>query len=175
MTTETLARFLLFPLAFAMTLALAPVRPASAQAFGGDFDEDGVADAEDLCPDTPAGDLVDAEGCSLCPCEAAIDDSPWGSHQTYMRCVITSARRLRTERQLTRRTMRAAIKRARKSTCGNDAMTRCCVYPSLDSDAEVIVGQCRMLTPERCDALGTLVDLAEDMGAGSCLPNPCNF
>ena len=50
----------------ALTLA------AAAPAFGGcsgDADCDGVLDAFDVCPTTPALELVDTSGCSLCPCE----------------------------------------------------------------------------------------------------------
>lgn len=175
MTTETLARLLLFPLAFAMTLALAPAHRVEAQVIAGDVDEDGVTDTADLCPDTPAGDLVDTDGCSVCPCDEAIDGTPWGSHSAYVQCVVAHARRLRGAGQMGRRPMRAAIKRARKATCGNDTVTRCCVYPSLDSLDEVIVGHCRVVAPETCEALALQVDAAEDMGPGSCLPNPCNF
>src|SRR6059036_2135454 len=105
MKTDTLARFLLFPLAFAMTLAFAPARPAAAQLLD-DFDEDGVLDQLDQCPDTPAGDLVDSEGCSYCPCEGAYDGSAWPSHQEYVDCTTKAAHRMRTDHQLTRKVMR---------------------------------------------------------------------
>ena len=173
MKIETLARLLLFPLAFAMTLALAPAHLAQAQALDGDLD--GVDDATDQCLDTPAGDLVDATGCSVCPCEGSVDGTPWAAHKAYVDCVVGAAHTMRAARELTRKEMKAAVKRARKSTCGTVEMTRCCVYPSLDTDADVIVGRCRLTTVDVCDQLTVEMDNAEDAGPGSCMPNPCVF
>lgn len=50
-----------------------------------DSDDDGVEDEFDDCPDTPAGAIADAKGCSLdqlCPCEG-----PWRNHGEYVRCL----------------------------------------------------------------------------------------
>ena len=175
MKTETLARFLLFPLAFAMTLALAPARSSYAQVPGGDVDGDGVLDVDDQCPDTDLGDLVGADGCSLCPCNVASDGSEWTSHKEYVACVSAGAKSMKHTGLLTRKAMRDAVKRAKKSTCGSNVVTRCCVYTNLSSDADVIMGKCRMITPDECDGLSLEVDDAEDIGPGSCLPNPCEF
>ena len=177
MKIETLARLLLFPLAFAMTLALAPSRSALAQDFPGDLDQDGVLDLADRCPDTPAGDLVDPTGCSECPCEGSVGGTPWASQRAYVLCVVRAAHRQRAVREITRKEMKAAVKRARKTTCGNAALTRCCVYSDSDlsSDADQIVGTCRLTTADACDNLTDQFALAEDTGAGSCLPNPCVF
>ena len=173
MKTDTLARLLLFPLAFAMTLALAPAQSAHTQALDGDLD--GVDDTVDQCLDTPAADLVDDSGCSVCPCEASLDATPWPSHKAYVNCVVGAAHRMRSTRELTRKEMKSAVRRARRSTCGDGEMTRCCVYPSLDSDADVIVGRCRLTTVDACDQLTIDLDNAEDAGPGSCMPNPCVF
>jgi hypothetical protein len=65
--------------------------------------------------------------------------------------------------------MRAAIRRARRSTCGDPSRTVCCVYAG-DEDE---VGECRIMTIERCEALWERSDYVEDMGPGGCQPNPC--
>lgn len=173
MKIETLARLLLFPVAFAMTLALAPAQSVQAQVL--DDDLDSVDDTVDQCLDTPAGDLVDGSGCSICPCEGSLDVTPWASHKAYVDCVVDAAHTMRAARELTRKEMKAAVRRARKSTCGTAEMTRCCVYPSLDSDADVIVGRCRLTTIDTCDELMVEMDAAEDAGPGSCMPNPCVY
>ncbi len=54
-----------------------------------DQDDDGVDDSEDLCPDTPAGAVVDADGCDG---EQSVDlecppDDAWASHGAYVSCV----------------------------------------------------------------------------------------
>jgi len=69
--------------------------------------------------------------------------------------------------------MRAALRAARLSTCGNLDLTRCCVYQSDNDD----VGRCRMMSPDACDALDRQMENggADDMDSGSCLPNPCAF
>ena len=74
-----------------------------------------------------------------------------------------------------RRAMRAAVRRARNASCGNAALTRCCVYVHLDLSADTNVGECRMISAEECDALTEQVDWSEDVGGGSCTPNPCQF
>jgi len=51
----------------------------------GDCDGDGVPDAQDVCPHTPPGTIVNTNGCSiaqLCPCRGA-----WESNREYVQCV----------------------------------------------------------------------------------------
>lgn len=53
--------------------------------FQQDSDQDGVLNNHDHCPGTPAGQTVDANGCSiaqLCPCAG-----PWKNHGKYVSCV----------------------------------------------------------------------------------------
>src|SRR5438093_13375158 len=72
------------------TLTLA----AAAPAFGGcsgDADCDGVLDAFDLCPTTPALELVSTSGCSLCPCEWPASGGAWPNHTAYVNCVSAVA------------------------------------------------------------------------------------
>ena len=54
-----------------------------------DDDDDGVENTEDLCPDTPAGEVVDADGCSggqAVDLECPPDDA-WANHGSYVSCV----------------------------------------------------------------------------------------
>src|SRR5712692_2060500 len=56
-----------------------------------DADGDGVPDSRDLCPNTPKGDVVDADGCSidqLCPCRGS-----WKNHGEFVDCVASQASR----------------------------------------------------------------------------------
>ena len=140
-----------------------------------DDDGDGVSDEIDECLDTPPADLIDEAGCSVCPCDGTADGAPWASHQAYVACVKSAARAQREAGALPRRAMRAAIKAARSSTCGTDALTRCCVFEDIDEDAEEVWGRCRTMTERACEDLGDRIDWTEDMGGGSCVPNPCLF
>jgi hypothetical protein len=54
-----------------------------------DTDGDGVADDADACAETPTGEIVDADGCSIaqiCPCE-----NGWKNHGGYVSCVSNAA------------------------------------------------------------------------------------
>jgi hypothetical protein len=138
-----------------------------------DLDGDGVADAVDQCPDTPAGDLVDGNGCSVCPCDAPAGGTAWASHRAYVACVLTAAKERRAAGRLAATGIRAAVRHARSSTCGNPLLTRCCIYAT----AADTVGRCRMMTADACDALDASghVDSADDVDPGSCSPSPCPF
>lgn len=155
--------------------ALMLARPVLAAGTVDDLDEDGVADDVDACLDTPAGDLVDPEGCSVCPCEGPSDEQAWSSRQEYQLCVSGEVRSRKRSGAMSRKDARAAIKNARKASCGDVALTRCCIYPSDQDDAETIVGQCKITTVDKCDQLSEQLDWAEDADPGSCLPNPCIF
>ncbi|HTD66196.1 MAG TPA: Ig-like domain-containing protein [Candidatus Limnocylindria bacterium] len=50
-----------------------------------DSDGDGVADVRDRCANTPSGQVVNENGCSIaqiCPCAG-----PWRNHRQYVKCV----------------------------------------------------------------------------------------
>ena len=159
-------------LVFAAALVLAATRPAAAQV-DADTDGDGVADSLDQCPDTPTGDLVDTNGCSVCPCDGTADGNAWTSHQAYIACVVGEVKTRRAASTMMGRAARAAIKTAKRSSCGNENLTRCCVYANFDDD----VGSCHLMAPDACDALDSRLDdgEADDIGGGSCLGNPCAF
>jgi len=56
-----------------------------------DEDCDGVLNDDDLCPMTPAGEIVDPDGCSidqLCPCDGPKNRTKaWKNHGKYVSCV----------------------------------------------------------------------------------------
>jgi hypothetical protein len=122
---------------------------------------------------TRAADDPVAELAAACPCDATATGTTWVSHGQYVACVAREARQLRTEGILDPKQGRAAMRAARQSTCGNPALTRCCVYQSDDDN----VGRCRMMSPDACDALDAQMNQggADDMDSGSCVPNPCPF
>ena len=159
-------------LVLAGVLALATVRPAAAQV-DTDADGDGVTDVLDQCPDTPTGELVETDGCSVCPCDEAADGGAWTSHQAYVGCVVGEVKARRAAGEMRGRAARAAIKTAKRSSCGNENLTRCCVYANFDDD----VGSCHLMAPDACTALDDRLDdgEADDIGGGSCLGNPCAF
>jgi hypothetical protein len=123
-----------------------------------DADGDGVPDRDDACPGTPPGELVDARGCSVCPCARPRDAARWSSHAAYVRCVRTELLRRRGGGRLDRRTERAALDVARRSSCGHSGATRCCT-----------AGRCRIQSVATCAARAGAVDA----GPGRCVPSPC--
>ena len=55
-----------------------------------DADADGVPDSLDLCPGTPAGAIVDADGCSIdqiAPCSGPASGGTWKNHGQYVSAV----------------------------------------------------------------------------------------
>jgi hypothetical protein len=128
----------------------------------GDADGDGVLDAVDACPGTPAGDLVDTRGCSLCPC-----DGRWGSRSAYVQCVRTQGRTLVAAGVLSSEELRAAVSAARRASCGVASTTRCCVVRSGGGRA-----RCRVLDSDAC-ALRAAAGLGLDVGPGSCTRARC--
>jgi hypothetical protein len=135
----------------------------------GDADADGVTDVLDACPGTPAGDLVDASGCSVCPCAAMRDGTPWPSRNAYLRCVRTELRGRAEGGAVSRTSLRGLSRQMRLSTCGRATMTRCCVYAAPDG----AVGSCRVIRAWRCDAGRLGAHHAWDAGPGLCAPSPC--
>jgi hypothetical protein len=81
-----------------------------------DADEDGVNDADDECPQTQAGAIVDADGCSVddrCPCDGA-----WQHHGNYVSCVRTATSVLLDAGLITGRQRGALVSAAARSDCG---------------------------------------------------------
>jgi len=135
---------------------------------GGDSDGDGVPDARDACAGTPPGDVVDASGCSLCPCAGPRGGGRWRSRSAYLRCVRGPAKLRVALGVLGRHERRSALERARQSSCGRAAATRCCLY----TGANDVTGRCRVMRGAAC-ATHVSTGAAADPGPGSCMPSPC--
>jgi len=81
-----------------------------------DADGDGVEDSIDLCPNTPAGVIVNDTGCSigqLCPCEA-----PWRNHGEYIKAVVGIAEDFRKAGLITTSEQKSVVLEAASSGCG---------------------------------------------------------
>jgi hypothetical protein len=153
-------------LGFAALLACAPC--ARAQDLT-DEDLDGVPDEVDECLDTPVGDFIDALGCSVCDCEATAAGDSWASRQAYFRCVLAEGKARKEAGRLTSKELRAVLKRARASSCGDEDLTRCCVWKAENGE-----GRCRVMAWDKCDYEILHAYDAVDWDVGSCLPDPCN-
>src|SRR5438067_10597091 len=114
--------------AWSLVIVGALTLTAAAPAFGGcsgDADCDGVLDAFDVCPTTPALELVSTSGCSLCPCEGPAAGGTWATHTAYVNCVTAVANQLYLAHTLSKTRKTAVITHAQKSTCGT-ANILCC-------------------------------------------------
>jgi len=88
-----------------------------------DSDGDGVPDDEDLCPDTPAGAIVDAQGCSivqLTPCAGPRSGGDWENHGRYVSAVAEAADAFLAAGLITEEQKEAIIAAAAGSNCGRN-------------------------------------------------------
>jgi len=110
---------------------------------------------------------------AVCPCDTRADGEAWTTHGEYVVCVVAEARRQRVAGIIRPKQMRAAMRAARRSTCGDPLRTVCCIYRDDNDD----VGQCRIMSANACDVLDDRLSEgegeADDMGSGSCAENPC--
>src|SRR5713101_5138154 len=137
------------PSAWCLVIVGALTLTAVAPAFGacsGDADCDGVLDAFDLCPATPALELVSTSGCSLCPCEGPASGGAWADHTAYVNCVTAKANQLYLAGTLSKSRKTAVITHAQKSTCGT-ANIRCCTWRKLVYGS---MGSCTVMAPANC-------------------------
>ena len=81
-----------------------------------DADGDGVPDKYDVCPDTPEGEIVNIDGCSLVQALAECDCEDARNHGEYVSCVSTIV----TEFEALDPTLNggAIVSEAAKSNCG---------------------------------------------------------
>jgi hypothetical protein len=88
----------------------------------GDSDDDGVADPDDQCPDTPAGAIVDAAGCSieqLVPC-----NGPWRNHGHFLRALREVTSEFVAAGLLTRGQQHTILQAGARSDCGKPPRRR---------------------------------------------------
>ena len=89
-----------------------------------DADEDGVADAADLCPDTASGAPVNADGCSideLVPCAGPATGGTWKSHGEYVSNVAQVATEFLAQGLISGNERGAIVSAAAQSNCGAKA------------------------------------------------------
>jgi len=81
-----------------------------------DQDNDGVPDSLDQCPDTPAGSIVNSDGCSidqLVPC-----DGPWKNHGEFVSTMAHVTKEFEQDGLITQGQRSALISEAARSDCG---------------------------------------------------------
>lgn len=95
-----------------------------------DADGDGVADTDDLCPNTPEGALVDQFGCSgvqnvanACDCDGN-NGSPWRNHGQYVSCVAHAKNTEVNNGLLTEEEGSALVSAAGQSECGKPQQSK---------------------------------------------------
>jgi len=87
-----------------------------------DADNDGVPDSRDLCPNTPAGAIVDANGCSieqLAPCNGPRSGGSWKNHGEYVSTVAQAAGDFFAQGLITEDQADAIVSAAAESNCGS--------------------------------------------------------
>lgn len=81
-----------------------------------DSDGDGVLDVDDLCPNTPAGEIVSSTGCSIAqivPCAG-----PWKNHGQYVSAVVHATDEFFDAGIITEDQKDAIVSAAAQSSCG---------------------------------------------------------
>jgi hypothetical protein len=86
-----------------------------------DTDLDGIADSADQCPGTPAGAIVDADGCSidqLVPCDGPASGGSWKNHGQYVSAVAQVVNEFLAEGLITEDEADQIMGQAAESRCG---------------------------------------------------------
>jgi hypothetical protein len=86
-----------------------------------DADADGVADSVDACPNTPAGALVDGNGCSidqLAPCNGPASGGVWKNHGQYVSAFAHAVEAFLLQDLLTEDEADELVAQAAQSNCG---------------------------------------------------------
>ena len=87
-----------------------------------DADADGVADSLDLCPGTPAGAIVDANGCSIdqiAPCSGPASGGTWKNHGQYVSAVAQAAEAFLAQGLISADQADEIVSQAAESNCGS--------------------------------------------------------
>ena len=86
-----------------------------------DADADGVGDSLDLCPGTPAGVIVDANGCSIdqiAPCSGPASGGTWKNHGQYVSAVAAAAEAFLSQDLISADQAEEIVAHAAQSNCG---------------------------------------------------------
>jgi hypothetical protein len=86
-----------------------------------DADGDGIGDSLDLCPGTPAGAIVDPNGCSidqLAPCSGPASGGTWKNHGQYVSAVAQAAEAFLAQGLISEEQAEAIVSQAAQSNCG---------------------------------------------------------
>jgi hypothetical protein len=86
-----------------------------------DADADGVPDSVDLCPNTLAGAVVDATGCSIdqiAPCSGPSSGEAWKNHGQYVSAVARAATLFREQGLISASQAAELVDQAAQSDCG---------------------------------------------------------
>ena len=86
-----------------------------------DADADGVADSLDLCQGTPAGAIVDANGCSIdqiAPCSGPASGGTWKNHGQYISAVAQAAETFLAQGLISADQADEIVAQAAQSNCG---------------------------------------------------------
>jgi hypothetical protein len=87
-----------------------------------DADGDGVPDSVDLCPDTPAGVIVDAHGCSIdqiAPCSGPASGGTWKNHGQYVSSVVHAVQSFLAQGLISAAEAEEIVVQAAQSKCGS--------------------------------------------------------
>jgi hypothetical protein len=92
-----------------------------------DADADGVADSLDQCPGTPAGAIVDAQGCSIdqiAPCSGPASGGTWKNHGQYVSSVAQAATAFLAQGLISEAQAEEIVTQAAQSNCGSVVKAR---------------------------------------------------
>jgi len=87
-----------------------------------DADADGVADSLDACPGTPAGVIVDANGCSIdqiAPCSGPASGGTWKNHGQFVSTVAQAAESFLAQGLISSEEADKIVAQAAQSNCGS--------------------------------------------------------
>ena len=86
-----------------------------------DADGDGVGDSLDQCPDSAAGDVVNAQGCSidqLVPCSGPVSGGTWKNHGQYVSAVAHVSQTFVNQGLISGAEKGQIVSEAARSSCG---------------------------------------------------------
>src|SRR5207249_3609669 len=87
-----------------------------------DLDGDGVPDTADKCPNTPPGEIVNSDGCSigqLVPCNGPASGGTWRTHGAYVSAVARAADHFMAQGLISQDQKDIIVAAAAQSNCGS--------------------------------------------------------